>query len=311
MQLKQFTKCFRLLPSNLVYLKKEYVPFTGGIILGKSNRLDRFCAKHPKIGVEGLMKYIVILNLIVYVLDMFSNGMLSYMLAFSPTLILQGEIWRLVTFIMVPEGNQSIFILITLYFYWFIGTTLEREWGSVKFTVYYGLGVIFTIIAGFILHFWRLGSFTNMYFVNMSLFLAFASLYPNMQVRLFFVIPIKVKWMAWFDLALFAYYCFQYISYGLWMLCLLPIAALINYLIFFWHDIGNIFGLVRHRTSRQTINFKQATKQAQVQKGYIHKCAVCGKTDATHPDMEFRYCSKCNGYYCYCTEHLASHTHIE
>lgn len=258
------------------------------------------------------MKYIVILNVLVYVLNLFSSNMLTYFLYFSPSLILEGQVWRLITFIFVPESSSSsILILITFYFYWFIGTTLEREWGAVKFTVYYAMGVIFTIIAGFILHIWGLGGFTSMYFVNMSLFLAFASLYPNMQVRLFFFIPIKVKWLAWADMVLFAYYCYSYISYGLWMLCILPIAALINYFIFFWHDIGNIFGLVRHRTSRQTINFKQATKQAQVQKGYIHKCAVCGKTDTSHPDMEFRYCSKCNGYYCYCTEHLAGHTHIE
>lgn len=279
--------------------------------MSKSNWLDRFCYKHPKWGIEGLMKYIVILNVLVYVLNLFSDGILSYFLCFSPSLILQGQIWRLVTFITIPVDSGSIWVLISLYFYWFIGTTLEREWGAVKFTVYYVMGVLFTICAGFILHFWGLGSVTNMYYINMSLFLSFASLYPNMMVRLFFVLPIKVKWLAWLDLGLFLMACVQYTMAGAWMLCLLPIAALLNYLIFFWNDIGAIFGLVRHRTSRKTVQFKQATKKAQEQRGYIHKCAVCGKTDATHPDMEFRYCSKCNGYYCYCTEHLASHIHIE
>ena len=95
------------------------------------------------------------------------------------------------------------------------------------------------------------------------------------------------------------------------MLCLLPLVAVVNYVLFFWSDIMECFGRVQHRTSRQTVNFKQATKKAQQQKGYIHKCAVCGKTDTDYPNEEFRYCSKCNGYYCYCSEHIHNHVHIQ
>jgi len=88
-----------------------------------------------------------------------------------------------------------------------------------------------------------------------------------------------------------------------------------NYLIFFWDDLMSLMGRgkrrVVHQTSRQTVNFKKAQKEVQQRKGYLHKCAVCGVTDADRPDMEFRYCSKCNGYYCYCMDHINTHVHVE
>ena len=156
-----------------------------------------------------------------------------------------------------------------------------------------------------------------MTYVNMSLFFAFATLYPDMRVLLFFIIPIKIKWLAWIDAALFAWSIlsslFGVFTAGLAALpgVVLPLVAILNYFIFFWDNFLQLFGRVKYRTSRQTINFKQAAKKAQQQKGYIHKCAVCGKTDTDYPNEEFRYCSKCNGYYCYCSEHIHNHVHIE
>ena len=147
------------------------------------------------------------------------------------------------------------------------------------------------------------------------LFFAFATLYPDAQFLLFYIIPFKAKWLAWVDGALFAFDIFSRIGQGQYLLALVPIIAILNYLLFFWDDLMNAAGRgrsqVRHQTSRQTINFKAAQRQAQQQKGYLHKCAVCGVTDTDHPTMEFRYCSKCNGYYCYCAEHINSHVHIQ
>ena len=103
--------------------------------------LDRFCYKHPKLGIPGLMKYVVILQGVVYLLDIFSNGYLSLLLMFSPQAILHGQVWRLFTFLFLPlDSRNAVFFLLSLYFYWFIGSTLEREWGSVKFTVFYAVG---------------------------------------------------------------------------------------------------------------------------------------------------------------------------
>ena len=282
--------------------------------------LDRFCYKHPRLGIPNLMLIIVIGNIVVYMMDLFSNGAFSAMLYFEPFYIFRGQIWRLITFVFVPMGSSSpFFFVLSLYFYWWIGSTLEREWGTTKFTVYYAMGVILNILYGiitYLLPFMGSGVVT-MDYVNLSLFFAFATLYPDMRVIPIIFLPffsVKIKWLAWIDAALFA---FSMISSFLRLDIaggLLPVIAILNYLLFFWSDLT---GFVRRTTqrakyqsSRQTINFKSATRKAQQEKGYIHKCAVCGKTDTDYPDEEFRYCSQCNGYYCYCSEHIHNHVHI-
>ena len=277
--------------------------------------LDRFCAKHRNLAVPNLMLYIVIGNVIVFVLDMFSRYSFSHMLTFVPYYIFHGQIWRLVTFIFVPEGSNLLFVAISLYFYYFIGNALEREWGSARFTVFYGIGVLVNIAVGLVLSFlyglnypWPV---VSMYYINMSLFFAFAALYPDLQVLLFFIIPVKVKWLAWIDAAFFAWSILSSLFHLNWVGVVLPVVAILNFLLFFSSDAARIFGRVRHRTSRQTINFKKATKEAKKDKGDLHKCAVCGITDADDPNMEFRYCSKCSGYYCYCMDHINNHVHIQ
>ena len=278
--------------------------------------LDRFCYKHPRLGIPNLMMYIVIGNIAVYLLDNFSGGACSAMLAFIPAGILRGQLWRLVTFIFVPaSGYNLIFFALFLYMYYFIGNMLEREWGSVKFTVYYGIGVLANIVVGLVLsvlyganYAWSVVSVDSL---NMSLFVAFAALYPDLQFLLFFIIPVKAKWLAWIDAAFFALSIATSLLNLSWTGVVLPLVAIANFLLFFWEDAARIFGRVKHQQSRQTINFKQATRDVKKEKGYLHKCAVCGITDADDPDMEFRYCSKCNGYYCYCMNHINNHVHIQ
>ena len=280
--------------------------------------LDRFAYKHSRFAVPDLMRYIVFGTAIVYVLDMFSDNMLSAFLSFSVPAIIHGQIWRLVSFIIVPDSMNILWTVVSLLFYYSIGTTMEREWGSAKFTLFYACGILLTILSGVISGLFGAG-YVSMTAVNQSLFLAFATLYPNAQIRLYFILPLKAKWLAifyvvmmgWNVLSTFFKYPLALVPYVL-LLILPPIlASLVNYALFFWSDLSNAMGLARHRASRQTVNFKQATRHAQQQKGYLHKCAVCGKTDTEYPDMEFRYCSKCNGYYCYCMEHINNHVHVE
>lgn len=267
--------------------------------------LDRFCRKHPRFGIPRLMNIVVIGTVIVYLLDLFSNNTCSLLLDFYPAYILKGQVWRLVTFIFVPMQSNVFFLAISLYFYWMIGTSLEREWGSGKFTIFYGFGVLLNIILGFFV------GYATMSYVNLSMFFSFATLYPNVQFLLFFIIPIKAKWLAWFDAAIFAYSVVSYLIHGHFLYALMPVIAILNYLLFFMGDFLQLFGRVRRRADPQVINFKRAQKKARETKGYLHKCAVCGITDADDPNMEFRYCSKCNGYYCYCINHIHSHVHIE
>lgn len=282
--------------------------------------IDRFCYNHPNFGIPNLMLFIIGGNLIVYVMDMLSNGTFSGVLAFIPGAILHGQIWRLVSFIVVPEASSNlIFFAITLYFYYFIGSQLERYWGTARFNVFYFSGVILSAIMGLIIGFLNGGAncpfeTATMYYVNMSLFFAFATLYPDMRVLLFYIIPIKVKYLAWLDAAFFAVSILQSLLQGRFVYALLPVVALLNYFIFFGSDLlysaRRTSDRVRHQTSSQTINFKRAARQAQQQKGYLHKCCVCGRTDREFPDLEFRYCSKCAGYRCYCMDHINNHVHV-
>ena len=153
--------------------------------------LDRFCYKHPRLSIPGLMRYIVIGNVLVFLLDLFSTGgypIATSLLSFSSDAILQGQIWRIITFVFVPATSRNIFLFaITLYFYYFIGNALEREWGSNKFTIFYFFGILLNILVGFLV------GTASMYYVNMSMFFAFATLYPNLQFLLFFIIPVKAK----------------------------------------------------------------------------------------------------------------------
>ena len=134
--------------------------------------LDRFCYKHPRLSIPGLMRYIVIGNVLVFLLDLFSTGgypIATSLLSFSSDAILQGQIWRIITF--VPATSRNIFLFaITLYFYYFIGNALEREWGSNKFTIFYFFGILLNILVGFLV------GTASMYYVNMSMFFAFATL---------------------------------------------------------------------------------------------------------------------------------------
>ncbi len=153
------------------------------------NKLERKMGRHY---ITNLMQYLCIGMLGVFVLEYLPLPRSAYyMLYFNRDLILQGEIWRLITFIFLPPNSSLIFILLSLYFYYFLGTSLESRWGSARFNLYYGIGVLGNIIAGFIT-----GAATNSY-LNTSLLLAYAVLYPEMEFMLFFFLPVKVKWIGW------------------------------------------------------------------------------------------------------------------
>lgn len=281
--------------------------------------VDRFTYNHPRFGIPNLMKFIVAGNLVVYLLMMFAGYEAVSFLRFDWQAILHGEVWRLVTFIFMPDASSPLWLAISLYFYYMIGTTLEREWGTAKFNLYYFSGVLLTIIVAAVT---ALASGHNILlsgtdYVNMSMFFAFAMLYPNTQFLVFFLIPVKVKWLAWIDAAFFTLSVASSLFSGSLVGALLPIVALLNFFVFFWTNIADEIayrrGRARHQTSRQTIQFKAAVRQQkkrEAERGYRHKCAVCGRTDTEFPDLEFRYCSRCAGYHCFCQDHIFNHEHF-
>ena len=284
-----------------------------------SRWLSRFSYNHPNLSIEGLIRYVVAGNMLVFILDLFSHGVFHNFLTFVPGYILQGQIWRVVTFIFVPMSfNVLNFILSTVFFY-VMGTRLEGAWGSARFTLYYGLGVLLNILVGFLLPvvdpIYRMFPTADMSYLHLAMFFAYATLYPDLQVLAAFFIPVRIKWLALLDAALFLYKIMFYLSYGQFAMAFLPVVAIFNYLIFFWDDLMEVLnrGKARavHQHSAQTINFKKAQKELRQRRGYLHKCSVCGVTDQDDPSMEFRYRSKCNGYYCYCANHINNHAHVQ
>jgi len=262
------------------------------------------------------MLFIVIISAIVFII---AGEELFRFIYFHPGAIMRGEVWRLITWIFIPPnaggGFGGMFLTaIALYFYYFIGSTLEREWGTAKFTIYYIFGVLLHVIYGIVMWFAfdAIVSMVPMY-LNLSMLFAFAVLFPDHVVRLMLIIPIKFKWLAIFNAALFTYMIVSMIIAGSYVSAFLPLVALLNFFIICGYDLLSYLRPLKIKRSPQMINFKKAAKKAKrdlADKPYRHKCAVCGKTDTDYPDLEFRYCSQCNGYHCFCIDHINNHIHF-
>ena len=267
--------------------------------------IDRFCAKHPRFGIPNLAMYIAIGQVIVGVLSLLPplRNLLS-LLVFSRMAILHGQVWRLVTFVFVPTTANPFYLLLGCYVIYWTLQMLEREWGTAKFSLFYLCGVLWSILGGLIL------GLADIYYIHLSFFLVIATMYSEMQVLFMFVLPIKMKWLALLDVALIL---LQGLESGPYVV-LLALPSFINYFIFTWPFWSVKLGFMRRQADPQVINFKRARKQAEKKAretgGYLHKCAVCGVTDQDDPSLEFRYCSKCDGYYCYCANHINNHIHI-
>lgn len=275
------------------------------------NRIERFCYQHPRFGIPNLMLIIVFGNVAIWLLmQMDTTGQAYQMLRFSGQGILHGQIWRILTFVFLPGESNLLWLAISLYFYYWIGSSLEREWGCGKFTIYYLSGMLLTAIYGVLLSLLlKQDVVVNTTYLNLSLFFAFATLFPDVQVLLFFIIPLKVKWLAYIDAALFV---LSVITLR-FPVNLLPVVAVLNYLVFCGDWLFDYFRPNRIRQRQKTVNFKREAariNREQNSKPYNHKCAVCGRTDADHPELEFRYCSRCAGYHCFCQDHISNHIHF-
>ena len=192
------------------------------------NKLER---KFGKFAIPNLMNIIIFGMVIVFVIDTFLapqyETTLSDILMFDRAQVLQGQVWRLITFVFIPPAMSVLFAIFVLYFYWIMGTSLEANWGSFRFNVFYGIGVVCNIIAGCIT------GYATSYYLNLVLFLAYAMLYPNERILLFFFIPIKIKWIAWVDAA-FLIASFVFASWGGRLAILFSVA---NFLVFFGRDL--------------------------------------------------------------------------
>lgn len=277
-----------------------------------NNFLNKLERKIGRFAIRNLSLYLIIGYVIGYILSL--TGSIDF-LNLNPYLILKGQVWRIFTWILMPPSSLSIFTIIMLFFYYSLGTTLERTWGAFRYNLYIFAGMFFTLLGAIVLYVIYVyighnpapivGAFVSnafsTYYVNLSIFLAFAACYPDMRVMLYFIIPIKIKWMAYFDIAILAISFFQ----GNMAIKVAIIASLLNFLIFFLttRNYKRISPQEIHRKKE----YKKQTKEAV--KIHKHKCAICGRTEDDGDYLEFRFCSKCNGNYEYCQDHLFTHIH--
>ena len=268
------------------------------------NFLDKMERKYGKYAIKNLPAIIVALYAAVYIISALMPELLSY-LTLSPYLILHGQVWRVISWVLVPPGNLDLFTIIMLYFYFSLGRTLEYTWGAFRFNVYIFSGIIFTVIGAFLLYFMGGSGYFSTYYINMSIFLAFAITYPDMEVLLYFLIPIKMKWMG----VVYGFFIVLSLIQGSWADRISIVMSLLNFLIFFVmsRNLKRYSPKEVHRRNE----FKRNVQKVQPKQGTRHKCAVCGRTEKDGDHLEFRYCSKCDGNYEYCQDHLFTHQHIK
>ena len=306
---------------------------------------ERFCHRNRGRGIRDLMLYICLGNAVVLFASLINGGTFLYnLLCFDKAAILQGQVWRLVTWLFTEQlGNSPLLGVVFLYFFYMLGSRVEQIIGTFKFNLFYLGGVILmdlfavifcptemTIIGGMLVSPEAFTSFySNMaYYLHLSMVLAYATTFPDAQFLILYVIPVKAWIIALVDLILIGVSVYN-LCYPTMFFphCLFPLIGLLNYFLFFGPFMHKLIPLtlkakLRRRGFRpnptrssgpKVIPFTDSQgRTASAPSGnYTHRCTVCGKTDAEYPDLEFRYCSRCQGYHCYCQDHISNHAHIE
>ena len=291
------------------------------------NFIDRLEKRYPNFGVSNLMIYVIAISGLGMLISMVNPYIYYQYLSLDFYQIFHhGQVWRLITFLLCPSaggrGSSGLFwFVIMAWVYYSIGSNLERIWGRFRFTLFYLSGIVMILIVTLAAYLimgivypaqevgiW-LGMQVTLEYVTESLFLAFALVFPDVQFLLFFIIPVKAKWLSIFYFALDAYQIIQGIMMKSYYPVALIVVSLINIFIFFFFAKGKP-GMAAHaRQTKRKAEFKQKMHESR-EKGPIHRCAICGRTELDAPELDFRYCSKCDGRYEYCSEHLFTHEHV-
>ncbi len=259
--------------------------------------LDRLETRYPHWGLEGLIRYVSFLMLTVFFLN--QSEMLPYhMLYLHRDAILSGQVWRLFTFLLIPASTNFLFLIFELSILVMCADGLEARWGTFKLTAYYVTGALLTITGAMIVPGVQFGS----YFVYLSLFLGFATLYPDYEILFMFILPVKMKYLALLSGGLMLYQ----LAFAAWPIKIAVGLALGNYLLFF---SGEAIAAARSNRARN-IRMNEFTRASTRQADFRHQCCVCGKTDVSDPEIQFRYCTceECGSDGVpFCLEHLRLH----
>ena len=306
------------------------------------NRFERFCWQNRGKGIPNLMLYITLGSALVYIMSLINGGSFLYeFLCFDKAKILKGQVWRLVTYILTySPGSNPFLMLISFYFFYNLGRHVELSMGTLRFNLFYFSGVVLMDLFAMIFcptgdvtigsylipsHYFTYAIYSGMgFYLHLSILLMFATTNPDSQFLVFFIIPVKAWFMGIVYLVLTIIEIFN-MSYptSFFPHSLFPLIGLLNYLLFAGKDVANLFPFIpawRPRSTyrpvqKGTIPFRKKSDQGgttgNAKNAYLHRCTICGRTDVSNPELEFRYCSRCNGYYCYCQDHINNHTHVE
>lgn len=244
-------------------------------------------------GIPNISLYIIIGQVFVYIFFASRPDLVSAMLL-VPSRVLDGELWRLFSFVFVPPATNAIFAFFSWYLFYLMGNALEGQWGASRYTAFLSVGAVATALSSFLTP----GFAATNAFLGGSVFLAFARLYPDFTIMLFFVLPVRIRWLALFT---WVWYALEMIV-GSWTTRAMVLAATANYLIFFGRDILMSARQGHREMAAAVADAVEAAKPR-------HTCAECARTDKTDPRLEFRYCTKCNPARCYCADHISSHAH--
>lgn len=284
------------------------------------NLLNKLNRKFGRYAIHNLMFYIILLYAAGFLINLINPIFYYQYLSLDIDKILHGQVWRLLTFIIQPTGGSNIlFLAIELYLYYMIGNSLENAWGAFRFNMYYLSGILFNIVAVIIIYiFTGLSVDLGLTYINRSMFFAFAALYPNVQFLLFFIIPVKVKYLGYIYGAFVLYEIFTSFMSGHYFIGVAIAVALGNFLIYFLSTRN--YRRVSPGEIKRKSNYRRQVKSNRGNnvvdfhgKKTItrHKCAVCGRTELDDENLEFRFCSKCDGNYEYCMDHLFTHEHVK
>ena len=267
------------------------------------NKMER---KLGRYAIPNLMNYVVILYAVGALVCWRAPELYFEYLMLDARAILHGQIWRIVTFLMWPLSGDLFLNVLVIYCYYNLGRTLEAVWGSFRFNVYFFMGIIGHVLAAILIYALtnRIYPLTAEY-LNFSLFFAYAATFPDAQFLLFFVIPIKAKWLALFDGAYFLYG----MIFGGMASRIAIVMSLLNFILYF---VMSRSGRYNPKEIKRKQQFRSQVNQTvrEVKQNGRHRCAVCGRTDLDDPELVFRFCSKCEGDYEYCQDHLYTHKHV-
>lgn len=238
------------------------------------NWIDKLEKRLGGFAMPNLALFLIVGQILVYGAAVF--GVFSPEVFYlNPVLVARGEVWRLVTFIFIPPlALHPIFLIIAWYIFWMMSQALEAQWGTFRYNLFIWLGIFFTLLVSLVIpNYW----YSN-YYILLTVFFAFATLYPEFEFRIYFILPVKVKWLALISLVLLV---LEFIR-NPWPMRLVILASMANYLLFFGREF---FSMMHHRQRR--VKHKKEVQEAA--EAVFHTCSICGVTDRSHPDREFRY----------------------